>query len=108
MSLVSIVFFLAGRLCCRANFIFAADLTLRGQLKLTCLRHIDYKCNYFLSFLFLTGCSLSIFFGFGSKKETHTNDYRVFSKMADHLTLIARPSPFSKVAAESNFTPRGR
>ena len=67
MSLVSIVFFLAGRLCCRANFIFAADLTLRGQLKLTCLRHIDYKCNYFLSFLFLTGCSLSIFFGFGSR-----------------------------------------
>ena len=55
MSLVSIIFFLAGRLCCRANFIFAADLTLRGQLKLTCFRHIDYKCNYFLSFLFLTG-----------------------------------------------------
>ena len=30
-----------GRLCFRANFIFAAGLTLRGQLKLTCFRHID-------------------------------------------------------------------
>lgn len=41
-------------------------------------------------------------------KETHTNDYRVFSKMADHLTLIPRPSPFSKMAAESNLTLWGR
>ena len=31
MSLVPIIFFLAGRLCCRANFIFAAGLTLRGH-----------------------------------------------------------------------------
>ena len=39
------------------------------------------------------------------------NSYKwlqVFSKMADHLTLIPRPSSFSKVAVESIFTPRGR
>ena len=29
MSLVPIIFFLAGRLCCRANCTFAAGLTLR-------------------------------------------------------------------------------
>ena len=31
MSLVPIIFFLAGRLCGRASFIFAAGLTLRGH-----------------------------------------------------------------------------
>ena len=47
MSLVPIIFFLAGRLCCRANVIFAAGLTLRG--------HEADLINYFFSFLFLTG-----------------------------------------------------
>ena len=42
-------------------------------------------------------------------RETHPNEYWLFSKMADHLLLItSRLSPLSKMAAESNFPPWGR
>ena len=61
MSLVPIIFFLAGRLCCRANFIFAAGLTLRGH---------EADPWLIISFIFVSlqglsqmQYSLSIFFG---------------------------------------------
>ena len=39
-------------------------------------------------------------------RETRSNDFWVFSKMADH-SLIPRSSPLFKMAVESNFPPRG-
>ena len=66
MSLVPIIFFLAGRLCCRANFTFAADLTLRADLFQA--YWLIISCHFcFLQDLFLMRCSLSIFFAFGSR-----------------------------------------
>ena len=37
-------------------------------------------------------------------RETRSNDFWVFSKMADH-SLIPRSSPLFKMAVESNFPP---
>ena len=39
-------------------------------------------------------------------RETRSNDFWVFSKMADH-SLIPRSSPLFKMAVESNFPPWG-
>ena len=39
--------------------------------------------------------------------ETHANDYWVFSKMADFLSLIPYGLPLFKTAAGSNFPPWG-
>ena len=69
MSFVPIIFFLAGRLCYRANFIFAAGLTLRGhEADLFPAYWLIISCHFcFLQDLSLMKCSLSIFFGFGSR-----------------------------------------
>ena len=40
-------------------------------------------------------------------QEVYPNDHWVLSKVVDRSSLILRSSPFSKMAAETTFAPRG-
>ena len=77
-----IIFFVAGGLCCRANSIFAAGLTMRGhETDLFQAYWLIISCHFcFLQDLSLMPCSLSIFFGFGSRITTFKN-YRIVYMM---------------------------
>ena len=76
MSLVPIIFFLAGRLCCRESavekMLFLRLVSRWEVMKLICFFQaywsITISCHFwFLQDLSLMKCSLSIFFGFGSR-----------------------------------------
>ena len=82
MLLVPIVFFLMGRLCCGANYIFEAGVMLRGhEADLFQEYWLIISCHFwFLQDLSLMRCSLSIFFGLGSRIMTFINYCIVYMK----------------------------